>query len=503
MQADYPVYAQGILDAVGPEVIAGNDTLSAPGKHIVKLTITDGQRFKCPAEVTVDQITYKRRGTNGALEPWVLPFDYTIDAAMLHGDVEFFCFNKDSTSQIVTSPISSEAPYQVAANEPLAFRSLGADELAFEMRLVKDGSNQPMTIKMPLRGVAASMANTKDIANVMVTYDPIPADRTVKELMYVWRDSVGDFVLADGQTNLQPFRYYLQYIDKATGHLEQYEQTDWARQEARRKSSGSTQQPIARREEARRASLAEMTAQGWQAVFPYEKEMEITENLLDKYEILALYDLYDQKATADDSQNRMAVTAVYVPVEAGMTLPWAAPLLVRAKDAHTAPLVTEEMGRELDSALKWIAEQDEDELQEIYGEMHYWCSTFNGRYDVWQMPMPENDSVLNHFGAFVFADKAGDPYFWRIPAADGYSMKPMSYCFTAFDTRTFETLPVANDRIEIVVLSSGSESVGIEDISVAQAPVSGHAYNLSGQKLPGKPVRNGIRIFNGRKLMIK
>ena len=503
-QADYPVYAQGILDAVGPEVIAGSDTLSAPGKHLAKLTITDGQRFKCPAEVTVDQITYKRRGTNGAYEPWVLPFDHTIDAAMLMAEApEFYCFDKDSTGQIVTRRISSDAPYQVAANEPLAFRSPGGDELAFEMKLVKDGSSQPMTIKMPLGGEAASMSSTKDMARVMVTYDTIPADRTVKELMYVWRDSVGDFVLGDGQTALQPFRYYLQYVDKATGHLEQYEQTDWARQEARRKSSGSTQQPIARRKEARRASLAEMTAQGWQAVFPHEKEMEITENLLDKYEILTLYDLYDQKATAADGQNRMAVTVVYVPVEAGTTLPLAAPLLVRAKDADTEPLVTEEMGRELDTALKWIGEQDEDELQEIYGEMHYWCSTFNGRYDIWQFPIPESDNVMNELGALVFADKGDDQYFYRLPASDGYSMKPMSYCFTAYDARTFENLPLANDRIEIVVLDILSDDpTGIETVYANTAQDGnrqGEQYNLQGQKV-GDGYR-GIIINNGRKVV--
>ena len=489
---------------MGPEVIAGSDTLSAPGKHLAKLTITDGQRFKCPAEVTVDQITYKRRGTNGAYEPWVLPFDHTIDAAMLMAEApEFYCFDKDSTGQIVTRRISSDAPYQVAANEPLAFRSPGGDELAFEMKLVKDGSSQPMTIKMPLGGEAASMSSTKDMARVMVTYDTIPADRTVKELMYVWRDSVGDFVLGDGQTALQPFRYYLQYVDKATGHLEQYEQTDWARQEARRKSSGSTQQPIARRKEARRASLAEMTAQGWQAVFPHEKEMEITENLLDKYEILTLYDLYDQKATAADGQNRMAVTVVYVPVEAGTTLPLAAPLLVRAKDADTEPLVTEEMGRELDTALKWIGEQDEDELQEIYGEMHYWCSTFNGRYDIWQFPIPESDNVMNELGALVFADKGDDQYFYRLPASDGYSMKPMSYCFTAYDARTFENLPLANDRIEIVVLDILSDDpTGIETVYANTAQDGnrqGEQYNLQGQKV-GDGYR-GIIINNGRKVV--
>ena len=211
----------------------------------------------------------------------------------------------------------------------------------------------------------------------------------------------------------------------------------------------------------------------------------------------------DKKVTAADGEERMAVTVVYVPVEAGMTMPLAAPLLVRAKQADAAPLVTEEMGREMESALKWIGEQDEDELQEIYGEMHYWCSTFNGRYDVWQFPMPENDSVLNEYGAFIFADKGDDQYFYRVLASDGYSMKPMSYCFTAYDARTFENLPLANDRIEIVVLDLLSDDpTGIETVYTNTAQDGnrqGEQYNLQGQKV-GDGYR-GIIINNGRKVV--
>ena len=94
-QAAYSVYAKGILDAASPRIVLGNDTITVGGKHLPSLTIIDGERFSCPAEVTVDNITYKRRGTNGAYEPWVLPFDYTIDASMLDGDVEFYRFVKD------------------------------------------------------------------------------------------------------------------------------------------------------------------------------------------------------------------------------------------------------------------------------------------------------------------------------------------------------------------------------------------------------------------------
>ena len=182
-----------------------------------------------------------------------------------------------------------------------------------------------------------------------------------------------------------------------------------------------------------------------------------------------------------------------------MTMPLAAPLLVRAKQADAAPLVTEEMGREMESALKWIGEQDEDELQEIYGEMNYWCSTFNGRYDVWQFPMPENDSVLNEYGAFVFADKGDDQYFYRVLASDGYSMKPMSYCFTAYDARTFENLPLANDRIEIVVMALPEDATGIKEVRDKKADGRGHTYNLQGQKV-GDSYR-GIIIWNGHKVL--
>ena len=206
-QAEYPVYAKGILDAVGPEIILGNQIINVPGKYLSSLTIKDGERFKCSAEVKVNQITYKRRGTNGAYEPWVLPFDYTIDASMLSEGMEFYWFEKDSVGNIVMKQIESGETYQAAANEPLAFRSTNADEISFKMKLVKDGKNQPMIIQMPLDGVAASMSSTKDIARMIVTYDSISADRTVKELMYLWNNAKDDFILADGKQGLQPFRY--------------------------------------------------------------------------------------------------------------------------------------------------------------------------------------------------------------------------------------------------------------------------------------------------------
>jgi hypothetical protein len=144
-QAEYPVYAKGILDVTKQSVVVGDQVIAAPDKRLHSLTIIDGQRFVCPSEVKVDKITYKRRGTNGAYEPWVLPFDYTIDESMMKKGTEFYRFEKDSTSStnIATVQISRDKPYQAAANEPLAFRSIGNDEISFEIMLVKDG--------MPLR----------------------------------------------------------------------------------------------------------------------------------------------------------------------------------------------------------------------------------------------------------------------------------------------------------------------------------------------------------------
>ena len=517
-QAEYPVYAKGILDAVGPELVLGKDTIYAPGRLLTSLTITDGERFKCPAEVNVYEITYKRRGTNGAYEPWVLPFDHTIDASMLNGGVEFYRFEEDNDRNLQTKQINSGETYQVAANEPLAIRTTDDSEHNFQMKLVTNGPRKPFVIKMPLDGVAASLSSTKDIARVMVAYDSISADNTLKNLIYVWNNDKADFTLSDGEKGVTPFRYYLQYVDKATGNLEQYEQTDWARKQ-RKKGNGASQQALNKCRAAQRAALSEMTAQGWQAIFLEPRSMlEVTAQMLDDYEILALSDLYETKASADADGQRYAVTVIYEPVEAGMTLPNALPLLVRAKRADVEPLVTEQMGSEIAESLKRVEEEvGEEELMEYYEKIHYWCSTFNGRYDVWQLAMPENDNLLNEFGALVFTKTGSDQYFsdqrsecgvafYRVPASDGYSMQPMSYCFTAYDTQTFEDLPLANDRIEIVVYdySEQSDPTGVEDIRGKMDDVRGNmddAYNLQGQKVDAG--YRGIIIKNGRKIVIK
>ena len=497
-QAEYPVYAKGILDATRPKIILGYDTIVVDNNHLASLTIKDGERFKCPAEVTVDQITYKRRGTNGAYEPWVLPFDYTIDADMLTGGVEFYRFEKDSVGNIETKQINSGETYQAAANEPMAIKSTKADEIDFKMKLVKDGKLQPMIIQMPLDGVAASMASTKDIAKVIATYDSISADKTVKELMYIWDNDQDDFVLSDSVKGVTPFRYYLQYIEKSTGNLEKYEDTDWGRSQTAAADSTS-QQAAAKRLVARRAPLSTLTAEGWQPIFlDLFGSQEVTAEMLEDYDILGLWDLYDQKA----GNNQYAVSVIYVPVPAGFELPYAAPLLVRAKHADAKPLVTEQMAREIDALLTEMAEQNsEEEVEAVFNELHYWCATFNGRYDVWQFVLPEKDSLLNEYGALAFAENGGDKFFNRVPASDASTMTPMSYCFTAYDARTFENLPLANDRIEIVVMDIPAEVLGIKNLTPSPSPKgegSGYSYNLNGQKV-GDSYR-GIVIRNGRKV---
>jgi hypothetical protein len=84
-----------------------------------------------------------------------------------------------------------------------------------------------------------------------------------------------------------------------------------------------------------------------------------------------------------------------------------------------------------------------------------------------------------------------------VPASDSYAMKPMSYCFTAYDARTLENLPLANDRIEIIVFDS--ETTGIEDIDLRLNPDrEGRTYNLKGQKV--NDTYRGIIIKNGKKI---
>lgn len=507
-QAEYPVFAKGILDATRPSLKLGDEVIDASDKHLESLTIKDGQLFQCPLEVKVDKITYIRRGTNGAFEPWVLPFDYTIDERMMEGGIEFYRFEKDSTSSnnITTVLISKDKPYQVAANEPLAFRSADSFEIYFEMKLVKDGKMQPMTVMTPIgSGVGASIKSTKDEAKIVVTYNTIGRDRLKKEMAYVWDSSKGDFVLSTGDKSLQPFRYYLQFTDMR-GNPEQYERTDWARRQKKRgdASQGGAQQA------SRRASLSELQAEGWKPIYlSTNKEQVITQEMLDDYEMLALYDVYDAEASDAENEGRYAVTVFYEPLEVGMTLEPALPLLVRAKHADAEPLVTEEMGRLIDSVLREIGEAIEagdeygfEDYEEVLGP-HYGCATFTGRYDIWQMPMPEDDNTLNELGALTFADGGDKQYFHRVAASDGYSMQPMSYCFTAYDPRTFENLPLVNDRIEVVLPAGSGEGTGIETVQDSRFKVqdSEATYNLNGQRVNSS--YRGIVIQNGRKVLRK
>ena len=496
-QAEYPVYAKGILDAVGPEVILGDKSISAPGRHLGSLTIVDGERFKCSAEVKVNQITYKRHGTNGAYEPWVLPFDYTIDASMLKGGMEFYRFEEDEQRNIQVKQINSGETYQVSANEPLAIRTADASEHDFQMKLVKDGKKQSFIIKMPLNGEAASLSSTKDIAQVMVTYDTIPADRTLKERMHIWNEEKADFTLTNGEEKVMPFRYYLQYIDKATGNFLKYEQTDWARKQ--RNSHRASQRA------AQTETLSTLTAKGWQPIImDLTITPTITAKMLDDYDILYLSDIHEQK----DIDDRYDVSVIYEPAEEGETLPYALPLLVRAKRDGVEPLVTAEMGADLVAIMREALEQmDEDEAEKaaesLFDSYHYWCSTFTGRYDVWQMLLPDNDNLLNEYGALVFGDNAAPHHFYRVGPGNGFSMQPMSYCFTAYDNETFENLPLSNDRIQIVAYgyTEPSDATGIESLTPGPSPKgegSGYSYNLHGQKV-GNSYR-GIVIKNGRKI---
>ena len=487
VQDAYPVYAKGILDVTKPKLVMGNETIDIVGKHLESLTIVDGERFSCSTDVTVDNITYKRRGTNGTYQPWILPFDYTIDASMFSGDMEFYYFTEDNQRNITVKPISADHPYPVAANEPLVFRTSNAEDYTFQMKLKVDGNLQPMTIRIPSDGVAAMLSSNKDMARMVVSYDSIAAERASKELMYLWNDSVGDFILGNGEKGMLPFRYCLQYVDKATGKFETYEQTDWAR----RKTSGSSARSLAKRKIARRASLYTLTAEGWQAIFLDPRgSQEVTAQMLEDYDILYLSDLYDEKL----EDNSIGVALIYEPAVEGTTLYMAHPLLVRAKRDGVEPLVTEQMGSEIDALLT--------EAMELYGEtpldsLHYWYMSFAGRYDVWQIPKPENDRVLNEFGALVFSDKEDDQHFYYVGDNDGYSMQPMSYCFTAYDSETFENLPLANDRIEIIVFDS--ETTGIEDVNLRPDPNSeGRTYNLKGQKV--NDTYRGIIIKNGKKI---
>ena len=246
-------------------------------------------------------------------------------------------------------------------------------------------------------------------------------------------------------------------------------------------------------------------AQGWQPIFldPMGSQV-VTAQMLDDYEILYLSDIYDEET--DDQ--RYSVAVIYEPAEEGMELPYALPLLVKAKRADVEPLVTRQMGIELNDMLQRAIEGEVEKdcaiEESFFEDFHYWCSTFAGRYDVWQIPLLESDNHLGEYGALVFDET--NQNFYRLAPSDGFIMHPMSYCFTAYDARTLENLPLANNRIEIIVYgySEQSDPTGVEDVRGKMDDVRGKmgdAYNLQGQKVDDS--YRGIIIKNGRKVVIK
>jgi hypothetical protein len=81
-------------------------------------------------------------------------------------------------------------------------------------------------------------------------------------------------------------------------------------------------------------------------------------------------------------------------------------------------------------------------------------------------------------------------------------MTPMSYCFTAYDARTFENLPLTNDRIEVVAYGFTEDiTTDMESLTPSPSPMgegSGNSYNLQGQQVDDS--YRGIVIRNGRKI---
>jgi len=229
----------------------------------------------------------------------------------------------------------------------------------------------------------------------------------------------------------------------------------------------------------------------------------ITAEMLEDYDILYLSDIYEQK----DMDDRYDVSLIYEPAEEGETLPYAVPLLVRAKREGAEPLVTAEMGADLIAVMREaLEEMDEDEREaattSLFENCHYWCSTFAGRYDVWQMLLPENDNQLNEYGALVFDYNAAPRNFYRVGAGNGFTMQPMSYCFTAYDNKTFENLPLSNDRIQIVAYgyTEPSEATDIDNVQSSTLNVQrSGGFNLQGQRVDDS--YRGIVIQNGRKIV--
>ena len=510
---EYPVYAQGILDRIDARIVTGNKSQTVPhDKTLDELTIIDGEPFFCTSDVKVKQVVYKRKATK-LYDEWVLPFAFNRIAG--NGTFTYREVIKEN-NQPKPGPIHtltlSNSPQSVdyTFNKPWLMNNGSDGEEKTYVLSNADGS--PITIHATSDHRVARYASVLDVGNFFAAYDTIPADMVINDLIYAWNGAlgeVGEFVLSDGYTTIQPNRFYLQFYSTHSQKTVKYGQTQWAKMA---NAKPATQAKAPRR-------LAEAVSDGWQPVFLDPREPQsITERMLDYYDIAYLADINGEVLAENTDTPLTAVSLVYLLADGYMELPPALPLLVRAKRSDAKPLVDEKVAAELDELLTKMMEEEESIEGEGYDEddfdiPHYWCASFDDRLDIWQLPASESYADLSEYGCMLFNDNRYDQSFLYAKADDTRSTSPMSYCITLINAKTYELLPLLGDRVFVEFLQIAEDEGDVTGISLTPDPFSiatphsacqrkgegsGYTYNLNGQRVDSK--YKGIIVQKGRKI---
>ena len=488
---DYPVYARGILDKIDPYVIVGHDTIRVKqGTTLDVLTLTDGEPFVCSADVKVNRIVYKRKATTG-LEQWILPFEFKQLAG--NGSFEYSKVKEgdDKMPELYDTKTltlsGSPAAITYKANEIWMFKGEGSE-------YVLTNGGEPINVKPTHNYNVGYYKSVKDIANFYATYDSIPAKAAKDNLLYVWDNAAGGFASAEeSDVQILPFRFYLQFYNEDIQHEVKYTQTDWAKHHP---ANSTTKAP---------RRITEVMADGWQPVFLDPRQPQsITARMLDNYEVACLVDVNGETYDGDTGASLTAVSLVYQIVNSRTDLPSALPLLVRAKRSDAEPLVTNQMGNEIETLYEQYMIDDEKGISTDDFDMpHYWCASMGNRLDIWHLPASESYAELAGLGCLMFEDNDYDQSFLYASKDDTRTTAPMSYCLTVYNTDTYELLPLLGDRVsvEFIEPQEGENDVtGINTVKGEGFMVhDSKSYNLNGQRV-GEGYK-GIIVKNGRKLI--
>ena len=487
---DYPVYARGILDKIDPYVIVGHDTIRVKqGTTLDVLTLTDGEPFVCSADVKVNRIVYKRKATTG-LEQWILPFEFKRLAG--NGSFEYSKVKEgdDKMPELYDTKTLTLSGNPVAitykANEIWMIKGEGSEYV-----MTNDG--EPINVKPTHNYNVGYYKSVKDIANFYATYDSIPAKAAQDNLLYVWNSATGAFASTeDSDILILPFRFYLQFYNEDVQHEVKYTQTDWAKRH-----------PNSTTKTARR--ISEVMADGWQPIFLDPRQPQsITARMLDNYEVACLVDVDGETFDGDTSTPLTAVSLVYQIVNSRTDLPSALPLLVRAKRSDAEPLVSTQMGNEIETLYEqYMIDDEKSGTTNDFDMPHYWCALMGNRLDIWHLPASESYAELAELGCLMFEDNDYDQSFLYASKDDTRTTAPMSYCLTMYNTDTYELLPLLGDRVSVEFIEPQEDENDVTGINTVKGEGfmvhDSKSYNLSGQRVNAS--YKGLIIQNGRKMI--